>query len=390
MNYRDDLLKVKYVPLLKLDLQFFGDGEGGEKTEEPTQKKLTDARKEGQVAKSQELNNAISLIAVFLLLRIIGFYTGTRFMELFNWVYSGIPEHIYLTGGKISVRDFCNYINRCALQMLLILLPILLVGFAISVIVNLVQVKWAPTTKPLQPKFNKLSPLSGVKRLFSMEKLFELLKAFVKILVIGYMAYITLRDKIGMIMLLEQFSLKEGVGLVLDTVLDMGLRISILYLVVGIADYAYRRWKFHKDMMMTKQEVKDEYKNSEGDPQIKGKIRQKMREVSQRRMMAAIPQADVVITNPTHFAVALRYDVTIAAAPIVVAKGTDFLAQKIKEVARENDVEIVENKPLARMIYHNVELGDIIPPELYQAVAEVLALVYNHREEREGKRPQSG
>ncbi len=372
----DELLRIK------LNLQFFGDGEGGEKTEEPTQKKLTDARKEGQVAKSQELNHAISLVMVFLLLRIIGFYMGTRFMEMFTWVYEGIPSQIVQTGGNLSVRDFCNYINRCALQLLLILLPVLLTGFAVSVIVNLVQVKWAPTAKPLAPKFNKLSPLSGVKRLFSMEKLFELLKSVVKIFVIGYMTYITLRDKVGMILLLENISLKEGVGLVLETVLDMGFRIAILYIVVGVADYAYRRWKFHKDMMMTKQEVKDEYKNSEGDPQIKGKIRQKMREVSQRRMMQAIPQADVVITNPTHFAVALKYDLEIATAPIVVAKGADLLAQKIKDIARENEVEIVENKPLARMIYHNVELGSMIPPELYQAVAEVLALVYNLREQK--------
>ena len=164
--------------------------------------------------------------------------------------------------------------------------------------------------------------------------------------------------------------------------MTLGIRISAAYIILAAADYIYQKWKFSEDMKMTKQEVKDEYKNSEGDPQIKGKIRQKMREVSQRRMMAAIPQADVVITNPTHFAVALRYDVTIAAAPIVVAKGTDFLAQKIKEVARENNVDIVENKPLARMIYHNVELGDIIPPELYQAVAEILAFVYNQKEQR--------
>ena len=373
---KDELLR------LKLNLQFFGDGEGGEKTEEPTQKKLTDARKEGQVAKSQELNHAINLVMVFLLLRIIGFYMGTRFMEMFTWVYEGIPSQIVQTGGNLSVRDFCNYINRCALQLLLILLPVLLTGFTVSVIVNLLQVKWAPTAKPLAPKFSKLSPLSGVKRLFSMEKLFELLKSVVKIFVIGYMAYITLRDKIGMILLLENISLKEGVGLVLQTVLDMGFRIAILYIVVGVADYAYRRWKFHKDMMMTKQEVKDEYKNSEGDPQIKGKIRQKMREVSQRRMMQSVPQADVVITNPTHFAVALRYDLTIATAPIVVAKGADLLAQKIKDIARENEVEIVENKPLARMIYHNVELGSMIPPELYQAVAEVLAFVYNIKEQK--------
>ncbi len=366
---------------IRLDLQFFAD-EGGEKTEEPTDKKKKDARQEGQVAKSQELSSAINLIMVFILLRIIGFYTGTRFLELFYWIYEGIPDHVKLTGGRISVRDFCIYINRCALQMLLILLPVLLVGFAVSIIVNIVQVKWAPTAKPLQPKFSKLSPLSGMKRLFSAEKVFELLKSFIKIFVIGYMAYVTLRDRLGMILLLRNYSLKEGVGMVLETVLDMGLRISILYLVVGVADYAYRRWKHHKDLMMTKQEVKDEYKNSEGDPQIKGKIRQRMREASQRRMMAAVPQADVVITNPTHFAVALKYDVSIAVAPIVIAKGADLIARRIKEEARENEVEIVENKPLARMIYYNVELGGIIPPELYQAVAEVLAFVYNIKEKK--------
>ncbi len=368
-------------PLIPLDLQFFAD-EGGEKTEEPTDKKKSDARKEGQVAKSTELSGAINLIVVFILLRIIGFYTGQRFMELFYWIYEGIPARVKLTGGVVSVRDFCNLINSCALQMLIILLPVLLVGFAVSIIVNLIQVKWAPTTKPLQPKFDKLSPLNGMKRLFSAEKLFELLKSVIKIFVIGYMAYITLKDRLGMILLLRNYSLKEGVGMVLDTVLDMGLRIAILYLVVGVADYAYRRWKHHKDLMMTKQEVKDEYKNQEGDPQIKGKIRQKMREASQRRMMSAIPQADVVITNPTHFAVALKYDVSIASAPIVVAKGADLIARKIKEEARENGVEIVENKPLARMIYYNVELGGIIPPELYQAVAEVLAFVYNLKEQK--------
>ncbi len=372
----------RYRFLIRLDLQFFADDEGGEKTEEPTEKKKTDARKEGQVAKSQELSGAINLIVVFLLLRIIGFYTGTRFLELFYWIYEGIPDHVVLTGGRVSVMDFCIYLNRCILQMLLILLPVLLVGFAVSIIVNIVQVKWAPTFKPLQPKFSKLSPLSGMKRLFSAEKLFELLKSVIKIFVIGYMAYITLKDKLGMILLLRNYSLKEGVGMVLDTVLDMGLRIAILYLVVGIGDYAYRRWKHHKDLMMTKQEVKDEYKNQEGDPQIKGKIRQKMREASQRRMMAAIPQADVVITNPTHFAVALKYDVKVAAAPIVIAKGADLIARRIKEEARANDVEIVENKPLARMIYYNVDLGGIIPPELYQAVAEVLAFVYNIKEKK--------
>ena len=162
-----------------------------------------------------------------------------------------------------------------------------------------------------------------------------------------------------------------------EVVLNAGLKISIAYLMIGIADYIYQKYKFREDMKMTKQDVKDEFKNTEGNPEIKGRQRQKMREVSQRRMMQDVPKADVVITNPTHYAVAVQYDAEKAKAPIVLAKGEDFLAQKIKEVAKENHVEIVENKPLARMLYANVDVGQEIPPELYQAVAEVLAMVYN-------------
>ena len=162
-----------------------------------------------------------------------------------------------------------------------------------------------------------------------------------------------------------------------NLVTDLGIRVSAVYMVIAFADLIYQRTKFAKDMRMTKQEIKDEYKNSEGDPQIKSRIRQKMREVSQRRMMQDLPKADVVITNPTHYAVAIQYDPDIAQAPIVLAKGEDFLAAKIKEVARENKIEIVENKPLARMLYANVDVGQVVPPELYQAVAEVLAFVYH-------------
>ena len=165
--------------------------------------------------------------------------------------------------------------------------------------------------------------------------------------------------------------------------IDVGFRISLVYMIVGIADFVYQKHKFNEDMKMTKQEVKDEFKNTEGDPQIKGRQRRKMQEVSQKRMMQDVPKADVVITNPTHFAVALRYDTKESTAPVVVAKGADFVAQKIKEIARDNQIEIVENKPLARMIYHNVDVGAEIPPELYQAVAEVLAYVYRLKNPQE-------
>ena len=163
-------------------------------------------------------------------------------------------------------------------------------------------------------------------------------------------------------------------------IINAGLKISLVYLVIGLADFIYQKYRFNEDMKMTKQEVKDEFKNTEGNPEIKGRQRQRMREASRSRMMQDVPKADVVITNPTHFAVAIKYDAETSKAPVVLAKGEDYLAQKIKEAAREHHIEIVENKPLARMLYANVDIGQEIPPELYQAVAEILAMVYNMRE----------
>ena len=264
-------------------------------------------------------------------------------------------------------------------QLLTILLPILLIAFGVAFVTDLVQVKWAPTTKPLKPKFSKLNPVKGIKKIFSKQALVELLKSVLKIALITYIVYSTLKDSIGLIFLIFDMPLMQAIGNIGNIVINLGIKISMFYIVIAGADFIYQKWKFNEDMKMTKQEVKDEFKNAEGDPQIKGKIRQKMREVSQRRMMQAVPQADVVITNPTHYAVALRYEPDKYDAPYVVAKGEDYLAQKIKEVARENHVEIVENKPLARMLYHNVDLGAQVPPELFQAVAEVLAMVYSMR-----------
>lgn len=363
---------------IELNLQFFAkDGPGGEKTEEPTQKKLTDARKEGQVAKSRELANATGLIALFLILKFTIERFADSFLEMFQGVYTKIPDLVHWAGGEPSMKDMSSLIVYSIQKMILILLPVFAAGILVAFVTEVAQVKWKPTTKPLKPKLSKISPLKGVKRLFSKEKIVELLKSILKILIIGYVIYSTLQEKMGVIFLLYDIPLLQAVMTVGDIAISLGLKISIIYLILGFADFGYQKWKFHEDMRMTKQEVKDEWKNSEGDPQIKGKIKQKMREASMRRMMTSVPEADVVITNPTHFAVALKYDSTIADAPIVTAKGQDFLAKRIKDLARENGVEIVENKPLARMLYHNVELGAMIPPELYQAVAEVLAFVYN-------------
>ena len=234
----------------------------------------------------------------------------------------------------------------------------------------------------MKPKFSKLNPLSGFKRIFSKDSLFELLKSIAKISLIIYVAYTAIRDHQNELFLVYDIPLLQVILLVGSIAIDAGLKISLVYLLVAIADWFYQKHKFKEDMKMTKQEVKDEYKNTEGNPEIKGRQRSRMREASQRRMMQSLPSADVVITNPTHYAVAIKYDASQYSAPVVVAKGEDYLAMKIKEAAKEHQIEIVENKPLARMLYANVDVGEEVPPELYQAVAEVLAFVYSLRENR--------
>ena len=370
-----------YNCMFDLNLQYFAkEGPGGEKTEPATDKKKDDARKEGQVAKSKELNGAISLFAMFLVLKVYVGNLGTSFLEVFAESYNRIPEMSTLVDGMVIPKQFAGVMNQIIIKILLMLLPFLAVAFVIAFIVDLVQVKWKPTSKPMKPKFSKLDPTKGIKRLFSVDKLMELLKSLIKLIIIGYMAYSTLKDQAAQLFLLYDMQLISALNLFGDIVINMALKICAVYLVIGAIDYVYQKHKFNEDLKMTKQEVKDEWKNSEGDPQIKGKQRQRMQEASRRRMMQSIPQADVVITNPTHFAVALKYDTEVAPSPYVIAKGEDFLAAKIKEEAARYDIEIVENKPLARMLYYNVGLGAEIPPELYSTVAEILAVIYSKRE----------
>lgn len=359
---------------LAYDLQFFAkEGPGGEKTEEATSKKLSDARQEGQVAKSQDLVVAVMLIGLFLTVKLFVGYIGNSFMGAYQSVYRMIPG---IAGDEFTFNTASSLLSFGLLRVLLIALPFFVAAVVIAFLMNVAQVKWKPTMKPLAPKFNKFNPINGFKNMFSKDKLFELLKAVVKISLLGYIIYTALRDQWGLLLNVYSFSFLDSIGLIGNTIINLGLKISFFFLFFALVDYFYQKRKFREDMKMTKQEVKDEFKQSEGDPQVKGKIKQKMREVSQRRMMQALPEADVVITNPTHLAVAIKYDRDTSAAPVVIAKGADYLAQKIKEAAKEYDIEIVENKPLARMLYYNVDLDAEIPQELYQMVAEVLAYVY--------------
>lgn len=371
----DNWNEISY--LMQYDLQFFAkEGEGGEKTEPATDKKLKDAREEGKVAKSKELTSSFDLIVLFLCLKIFVSYVGESLIGIITYVYSGMADFLRQNQMSMSSIAVSSFMMQMILRWMLIVLPFFLFGVVVTLLISIIQVGWKVSTKPMQPKFDKFNPINGFKRIFSAQSLFELLKSFVKIGLIGLVAYLSIKNHDTTIFILYEMPLNQAIALVGSIILDTGLYISLVYLIVGISDYIYQKHKFNEDMKMTKQEVKDEYKNTEGDPQIKGRQKQRMREASQRRMMQDVPKADVVITNPTHIAVALKYDSEVSSAPIVVAKGADFVAQKIKEVAKESNISIVENKPLARMLYSNVEIGSEIPPELYQAVAEVLATIY--------------
>lgn len=359
---------------ISYDLQLFAkDGPDGEKTEEPTPKKLEDARKKGQTMKSQDVTTAATLLVFFVLLKLLIPFIGGRFMDDFPATVGRIAD---FSAQEFTVNRACSILGEALKQILLICLPFFVVSYVVTVVSILVQVKWKVSTEPMKPKFDKFNPVQGMKRLFSKDKLMDLFKSLAKLAVLLYVVYSYLKNQWTTVFDMYHFTLAQALEIIGNVVVDVGLRISLCFVAIAAIDFFYQKWKFRQDMMMTKQEVKDEYKNAEGDPKVKSQQRARMQQASQRRMMQELPKADVVITNPTHLAVALRYDRDSDQAPVVVAKGADYLAQKIKDVARENQVEIVENKPLARMLYQNVELGAQIPPELYQMVAEILAYVY--------------
>ena len=360
---------------LSYNLQLFAkEGQDGEKTEEPTAKKLEDARKKGQVMRSTEVVTAATLLVFFLMLKVFVGFIGNRFISSFHKTLGSIGDY---TSEPFNTNMARTIIRSSLWDIVVAAFPMMIAGFVVTIVSILFQVKWKVTTEPLKPKFDKFNPVSGMKRLFSKDKIMDLLKSTAKVIILAYVVYSYLKDQWPLIFKMYSYTLPQAIAVIGDTVISVGIRISLFFAAIAVFDLFYQKWKFHQDMMMSKQEVKDEYKNSEGDPKIKSQQRQRMQQASQRRMMQDHPNADVVITNPTHLAVAIRYDKEAHEAPVVVAKGADYLAQKIKDVARANAVEIVENKPLARMLYHNVEIGAEIPPELYQMVAEVLAYVYS-------------
>jgi flagellar biosynthesis protein FliR/FlhB len=352
----------KTIPLLII---FASD----DKTEDATPKKKSDARKKGQIPKSKEVALALTLLSSTIVIATLGGYVGnelkaTMITFLNNYLTMALD---YNSVQKISVI----VVWRLAVVFIPVVVPIMLMGM----LANFLQTGALITSEPLKPDLKKLNPIAGLKRMFSMRSLVQLLKDSALVAVVGYIGYKFIRDNYTYILTLGNLNPVGVISAMGSLIVSIFFKITIVMITIALADYIYQRYQFNKDLRMTKQEIKEEYKQSEGDPQIKGKIRQKQKEMAMRRMMQEVPKATVVVTNPTHISVALKYEEG-KNAPIVVAKGADNVALRIKELAKENDVPIIENKPLARLMYKELELDQEVPVEMYQAVAEILALVY--------------
>ena len=372
-----EIYHLRYAPSNRatfvFDLQRFA---GGEKTEEPTAKKRADARKKGQVGRSQELNTAFVLLVGFFTLKLLWDAIYLSIASYTTYVFTNLNQSV---DTENIIHIFIGIIVVLAKTAFPVMFAIMLIGLAI----NFFQVGLNFNTESIEFKLDKLNPINGFGRIFSKRSLVELAKSFFKILVIGFFLYRFIHEQILAMPQFMFFDLTTSLALVAEIIFQMAFIVIGVIMIMALMDYGYQKWQTTQDLKMTKQEVKDEMKQSEGDPQIKGKIRQKQRQMAMARMMKEVPKADVIVTNPTHYAIALSYQQGMS-APLVVAKGQDLVAQRIKEIAREARVPIIENKPLARAIYAAVQIGDAIPQELYQAVAEVLAYVYRLKHARRG------
>jgi flagellar biosynthesis protein FlhB len=340
-----------------------------ERTEQATPRKRDQAREKGQVARSQELN---SVAIVFFGMIALSIFATSIYNNLANVFYF----NLHMTGTDLTVASAYKLFIDNGTAFLKIIAPILLFLGIVGILINLAQVGAMITFEPLTPKFDKLNIISGIGRLISTKTLVELIRDTIKITIIGYIAYLTLKGELKNYIPLVDQEVGQIMMFMARVSLKICLRVSAALLVLAILDYAYQRFEFERQIRMTKQEIKEEYKLFEGDPLIKSRIRRIQREMAHARMLHDVPKADVVITNPTHLAVAIQYDPSSMSAPKVVAKGERLIAQKIKEVAIKAGVPVVENQPLARAIYEAVDIGMSIPAKLYRAVAEVLAYVY--------------
>ena len=342
-----------------------------EKSEKATPKRRKDARKKGQFAQSGEVPSVLSLLTVLGIFHFPGSWMVWSLTGFMRGFFGNLVEF------PMTVTAAPNLMSGVAETCFLIVLPIFMGVVAAGLAANIMQIGFHLTNEPLKPKLSKLNPISGVKKLVSLRSFTELLKSVFKITIVGGTALIVLNAEAASIPAL----LRMGVGDIMSFIGGVSQKIAfftcLVLIAVSLADYLFQRWQFEKDLKMSKQEIKEEHKQQEGDPMIRARIRRIQADMARQRMMEAVPEADVVITSPTHFAVARKYDAKQMVAPRIVARGAGCVARRIEEVAGDADVPIVENKPLARTLYSSVEIGDYIPADLYKAVAEILAYVYH-------------
>ncbi|WP_422121930.1 flagellar biosynthesis protein FlhB [Planococcus sp. X10-3] len=351
---------------LVLDLQFFA----GEKTEKATPQKRQESKRKGQVAKSPEVAAAMIMLGGILLLYFTGGWMLDQILGIFR---INLTQFISWELTPASTRLL---LEQMAYEGFKIMVPMALIGMIFGFLGNYIQIGPIFSSDPLMAKLERINPIKGAKRIFSVRALVELAKSLLKISIIGTAAFLVLWLAKEELFLLSQQSVPHALSFVGGLVIKLGLTASLILLCLAVLDYIYQKHEFEKGIKMSKQDIKDEYKKAEGDPLIKSKIKEKQRQMSANRMIQDLPNADVLITNPTHYAIAIKYDAETMESPQVIAMGKDHLALKIKEKAKELDIVIMENKPLARALYDQVEVGDYVPEDLFMAVAEVLAYIY--------------
>ncbi|MFH0882749.1 MAG: flagellar biosynthesis protein FlhB [bacterium] len=348
--------------------------DGTEKSEHPTPRKIRKARQDGNVARSMEANSAAVLTAGIIALIFFGGWILTRMSTLMIWVFSNLGQI------EVSKSGLPYYMKDGAVWMFKTLIPILASIAVMGIIINLLQTGVLWTVKPLQPRFSKLNPVSGAKKLFNQRAWVRLLTNLVKVMIIGYVAYRVILWSWPHFIPLMDSEIPVIFHFLAKTILRLLMWTLFALYIIAIVDFSYQKYKYTEDLKMTKQEVKDERKMMEGDPQVKGKIRQMQFQMAFNQMIKELPNADVVVTNPIHVAVALKYNADKMDAPVVVGKGLRLLAERIKKIAHENDIPIVENPPLARSLYKLCNVGEEIPGHFYQDVAEILAYIYQLRQ----------
>jgi flagellar biosynthesis protein FlhB len=360
------MMEVKKYPPGWIDIQLFS----GEKTEDATPKRLEEARNKGQVARSMEVNSVLVLLAVFAGFKFYGPYVYQQ-MNLFmqSWFQNLAVQDITI---ELAYRLFLS----CSLVFAKLVLPVMATAMLVGLIANYLQVGFLFSTEALRFNLGAINPIAGFQRIFSKRALVDLIKSLIKIGIVGYVAFDFIISQIEVLPNLMRTDVNNILSYVGDLTFRLVMKVGFILAVMAFLDLLYQRWEYNQNLKMSKQEIKDEYKQMEGDPKVKAKIKERQRMMAMRRMMQEVPKADVVITNPTHFAIALKYDIKTMGAPVVIAKGQDLIAKRIKELAAEHGVALVENKPLAQTLFKVTEVGEVIPADLYQAVAEVLAYVY--------------